>query len=261
MKIGINWSGQRELPVFIEVLKKNHIDFVEIVIDNFLNTDSNSILKILDGRNCAFHIMNSQFLHRPETQLLEITKLIKKLEKDLHPLYISDHIGIFFIENQATPQMLEINYEYHFDWIRSKVYLWQSLLETSLLLENYPSVIPQEHAQSSFYHRLVKETNCQLLFDISNAVVAEKNKCELKESWLPLLSNTRHYHIAGFEPCSIGDFFRDTHASCIDLETKKFLENIIQSNNIETISVERDDNFNILDWSKDIQLVNRCSHA
>ncbi|OTA21663.1 hypothetical protein Xbed_00413 [Xenorhabdus beddingii] len=261
MKIGVNWSGQRELPVLIEILEKNHVDFIEIMIDNFLNTNPDSILKILNGRRCAFHIMNSQFLHRSEIHLYEIAKLVRKLAKVLNPIYVSDHIGLFFIENQATSQMLEVNYERHFNWVSNKITLWQSMLDTSLFLENYPSVILQENYQSSFYHRLINETNCQLLFDISNAVVAEKNGNELKENWFPLLSNTRHYHIAGFEPCTIGNFFRDTHNTCIDLESEKFLEQIIQSNNIETISVERDDNFNISDWSQDIKSVSRYFHA
>ncbi len=30
MKIGINWSGQRELSTLIEFLKINNIDFIEI---------------------------------------------------------------------------------------------------------------------------------------------------------------------------------------------------------------------------------------
>ncbi|MDC9580269.1 DUF692 family protein [Xenorhabdus sp. PR6a] len=109
----------------------------------------------------------------------------------------------------------------------NKIALWQSMLGVSLLLENYPSVIPQERSQSSFYHRLINKTDCQLLFDISNAVVAEKNGNELKENWFSLFSNTQHYHIAGFEPCTIGNLFRDTHNTCINLESKKFLEKII----------------------------------
>ncbi|MDC9589661.1 DUF692 family protein [Xenorhabdus sp. XENO-10] len=237
------------------------MNFIEILVDNFLNTDPDSILRILNGRACAFHIMNSQFLHRSEIHLNMVERLINKLAKALNPLYFSDHIGIFFIEDKATPQMLEINYERDFDWVSERITLWQSMLGASLLIENYPSVLYQTYSQSVFYQQLMNKTGCQLLFDISNAVVAEKNGNELKENWLPLLSNSQHYHIAGFEPCTTESFFIDTHSTCINSESEIFLEKIIQSNNIETISVERDDNFNVSDWSQDIQMVSRYSHA
>ncbi|MBI6549733.1 DUF692 family multinuclear iron-containing protein [Xenorhabdus lircayensis] len=205
--------------------------------------------------------MNSQFLHRSEDNLREIAWLINRLDKALKPIYISDHIGLFFIENLSTPQMLEINYEEDFDMVNQKIEIWQSILNTSIFLENYPSVIPQVNTQSEFYYHLIKKTSCNLLFDISNAVVADKNKGESKENWLKSLPYTQHYHIAGFEPCTKGDFFIGTHNTCIDLETTKFLEKITNYYNIETISIERDDNLSVSDWSKDIRTVHRYSNA
>ena len=76
MKIGVNWSGQRELPVLKDLLFRNDIDFIEILIDNFLHTDTDSINRIIDGRDCSFHIMNSQFLHKTISDLKNISNLI-----------------------------------------------------------------------------------------------------------------------------------------------------------------------------------------
>ena len=52
MKVGINWSGQRELTCIKELFDNRDIEFVELLIDNFLTTDVKSIKDILNGRPC-----------------------------------------------------------------------------------------------------------------------------------------------------------------------------------------------------------------
>ncbi len=255
MKIGVNWSGQRELPVLKDLLFRNDIDFIEILIDNFLHTDTDSINRIIDGRDCSFHIMNSQFLHKTISDLKNISNLILKLRKELNPIYISDHLGIFYSHNQAFPQMLEVDYDTQDDVIFNRVEEWQNILDVKILMENYPSICHQKNSQSIFYEKMMTKTNCGLLFDISNAIIAEKNVGEPKENWLPVLSKTINFHIGGFEKCSVGNFLLDTHNQCIDSNSLNFLKTIINTKNISTISVERDDNFNFADWSLDVNNV------
>lgn len=252
MKLGANWSGQRELPVLQEVLSNVEVDFVELLIDNFLLTDPCSILKILDGRDCAFHIMNSQFLHKDTQALKVMAKLLQKLSKTLNPIYVSDHLGVFYFHGQALPQMLEVDYVHQKECIFQQTDIWQSILDCKLLLENYPSVTPQGQLQTEFYRDLIDQVECGLLFDISNAVVAERNVGEAKDSWLPLLANTQNYHIAGYEECTDGGFLVDTHNQCIDSVSLDFLAKISRTQNIKSISVERDGNFISNEWCIDI---------
>jgi len=257
MRLGVNWSGQRELPVLREVLSGSDVDFVELLVDNFLHTDLGSIQRVLEGRDCAFHIMNSQFLHKDIQALKVIAKLLARLSNTLKPIYISDHLGLFYLHGQALPQMLEVDYLEHKDLIFNQVDIWQSMLGCKLLLENYPSTIPQKRSQVGFYKALMNRVGCGLLFDVSNAVIAEKNVGEAKENWFSILGAVHNYHIAGFEECVNSSFLVDTHDRCIDPVTLDFLAKISNINEVETISVERDGNFIATEWSADIHRT-RC---
>lgn len=260
MKVGINWSGQRELACMKELFDNRDIEFVELLIDNFLTTDTNSIKKILDGRLCAFHIMNSQFLHRDELELKKMAEIINNLIVELNPIYISDHIGKFYHNGQALPQMLEIDYEKDTEWVLEKLTYWSNLLNGQLLLENYPSIIPQSVTQICFFEEVLSKTHCGLLYDLSNAFIAEKNTGQKKEAWRELIKKCEHFHIAGFENGPEGEFLVDTHNQCIDELVLDYLEQLTQEHNIKTISVERDDNFNAHEWILDIDNVRGCQY-
>ncbi|EPP22583.1 DUF692 family multinuclear iron-containing protein [Vibrio fluvialis] len=258
MKVGINWSGQRELTCIKELFENRDIEFVELLIDNFLTTDVNSIKEILKGRPCAFHIMNSQFLHRDELELKNMAQIINTLIADLKPIYISDHIGKCYHNEQALPQMLEVNYVKDTEWVLEKLTYWSSLLHGQLLLENYPSIIPQSTTQVSFFKEILSKTQCGLLFDLSNAFIAEKNTGQKKEAWHELTKECQHFHIAGFEDGPEGEFLVDTHNQCINELVLDYLVQFAREHDIQTISVERDDNFNAREWMRDVDNVRGC---
>lgn len=260
MKVGINWSGQRELPCVRELFKERNIDFVELLIDNFLTTDVTSIKNFLDGRPCAFHIMNSQFLHRHEDELEGMAKMINSLIEHLDPIYVSDHVGKFQHRGKAMPQMLEIDYSKDAEWVIDKLSFWSELLNRKLLLENYPSVISQPKTQVNFFKTMLSQTSCGLLFDISNAYIAEKNTGQNKEAWAGLLNKCKNFHIAGFEDGPQSQFLVDTHNQCIEREVIDYLEELAQSFQIDTISVERDSNFIAKEWILDIDIVRGTQH-
>jgi len=83
MKIGINWTSTRDLASVREIINKGAIDFVEIMIDNFLSCNAASIKSVLGGTACAFHIMNSRFLHQDSEVLMEIACKINELSSAL----------------------------------------------------------------------------------------------------------------------------------------------------------------------------------
>lgn len=262
MNVGINWSGQRELPCINQLFLTRDIDFVELLIDNFLTTDVDSIKAFLAGRPCAFHIMNSQFLHKDERELLAMAKIINKLIHSLRPIYISDHIGKFYHRGQALPQMLEVDYGLQTHSTIKKVKAWSSLLDGKLLLENYPSIFPQDMSQIDFFKRILEETDCGLLFDISNAFIAEVNIKQSRTSWFDLIKHCQHFHIAGFENAPDNQFLVDTHSQCIEEPVLSFLQEVNNAASIATISVERDENFDVSDWALDIDNVrNRVSNG
>lgn len=257
-KVGINWTGVRDLESLEFMVSENHIDFIEILIDNFLSCDVSSLLDVTKDTPCAFHIMNSRFLDNDINNLISMSKSINLLRKELNPIYISDHLGKFYYKDFTLPQMLEVDYALDKNKALEKVSIWQDLLDCQLLLENYPSIFSQEVGQSDFFEELIKETNCGLLFDISNAIIAESNIGYSISNWDNLAKNTNHFHIAGYAPCGIEDVFLvDTHDCQISESgfnyTEYFLKNRQESK--VTISVERDSNFNIAEWLSDIKKI------
>ena len=139
MKFGVNWSGARELSCLEKFLKNGEVDFVEILIDNFLNVDPKDIRVLLDGTAVAFHVMNSQFLTPDACRLDYIADRLKLFADVLGPMYISDHIGLFYTYNNLPlPQMAEVDYG-NVEEYCDKLSDWQKKLGMNLLIENYPS--------------------------------------------------------------------------------------------------------------------------
>ena len=139
-----------------------------------------------------------------------------------------------------------------------KVYSWQKLLGCNLYLENYPSIIKQNYHQADFYSNLFKEIKANLLFDISNADIAEKNTGQAKEKWFNLTQNTNHFHIGGYErSVSEPNIFIDTHNNSISHSSLEFAKTIINSRKNITISIERDNNFNRKECIQDVLQVRK----
>lgn len=92
----------------------------------------------------------------------------------------------------------ECDYEKEYEHILKRVTLWQILLEQSLYFENHASLTSRGAEQPFFYQRLLQESNAGLLYDISNAYIAENNKHCSTTKWLPLLPQVKHFHAAGF---------------------------------------------------------------
>lgn len=257
MKIGVNWSGQRELPVLKKILSSSKIDFVEILIDNFLCVDPASISSFLDGIPVNFHIMNSRFINKDREELIAISDAVNRLADHLQPEYISDHIGIFYYGGLPLPQMAEISYSKDLDLILDKIMIWQELLGVKILIENYPSAFGQGLSQAEFYQKLIIESGCKLLFDISNAVVANINTGYEISNWEALLKDCSHFHIAGYEFSTTKPSLAiDAHAGFISESSKYHAKKILNiSHYTKSISVERDDNFVFQDWMADIESI------
>ncbi|WP_372587854.1 multinuclear nonheme iron-dependent oxidase [Vibrio fluvialis] len=64
--------------------------------------------------------------------------------------------------------------------------------------------------------------------------------------------------MAGFEDGPEGEFLVDTHNQCINELVLDYLVQFAREHDIQTISVERDDNFNAREWMRDVDNVRGC---
>jgi hypothetical protein len=259
MKIGINWSSPRRLPVVRALLANGRASFCEILIDNFLHCGAEDIASLFPGTPISFHIMNSQFIQRDVKELSLLGATLRGLIRNLNPLYVSDHLALFSCEGRRLPMPMEVDYARDFALARERVGLWQELLGVPLLIENYPSILDEGRAQPDFLGALAKETGAGVLFDLSNAVVANKNCGVPLAAWSDIIRRAHHFHAAGY---TLSDtkppIVRDSHDAALSPDTLIFLRGaleLMRDPETSSIVVERDGNIEEESWSRDLEAV------
>lgn len=257
MKKGINWTSPRDLDLIKRFIKSGKIDYVEILIDNFAHINPREIKKEFGDFPINLHIMCSAFLTQKESFLKNTSKIINNWIKVIKPTYISDHLGLFHYKGRNLPLIVEANYSAP-EFIIEKINNWQSKLEMKLLIENFPSYIFQESSQTEVFKKILNETNAGLLFDFSNAIVAEKNISLKSTEWIEILTKTHHFHCGGYRPIDENinnSIIIDTHDLEISKDTLNFyslVKNDIKFEN-STLTIERDANREYKNWLKDFE--------
>jgi uncharacterized protein (UPF0276 family) len=261
MRLGINWTSPVAANVIRELLDKGEADFCELLIDNFIHLRPDEVRKVLGSIPVSFHIMWSKFIERDKDSLSQIARYIRLWIKEIEPIYVSDHVAQFTVDERNLPLLAELNYDdISYTKVRDRVMYWQDKLHTSVLLENFPSSLDYDGNQIEFYTRLMSDTGCGMLFDFSNAVVAEINCGVDASQWIPLFDRTvSHYHVAGFRKTD-GDpkLAIDTHDVPVSDRSFNFLETVFSNTDYDatknrTIVVERDANINFESWAKDLR--------
>jgi uncharacterized protein (UPF0276 family) len=258
MKIGVNWTSPRHLPIVRSFLAEGKISYCEVMIDNFLHLTPAAVAEAFPGAPIAFHIMNSQFIRRSPDELKALAVKLKAFIRELRPMYVSDHLAVFTHEGRRLPFPQEIDYRREQAQTLGRVKLWQDLMETPLIFENYPSIAGYGEAQPAFLDTLMRETGAGLLLDLSNAVVAQKNCGVPLAAWLPLVKRAQHFHAAGYRSADTKpEIIQDSHDCELSDDTLGFLRLIkpeVDGRDC-SIVVERDANIEPGSWSKDISAV------
>lgn len=243
MRIGFNFTRSEVLPIANKLLNDGHIDYYEILIDNFLHLDPHELLATI---KCpvSFHIMRSRFLENGRESLSQMAEQIRYHAHILKPIYISDHLASFSCNGQNLSFLSEIDYRNRKVLIE-KASWWQEQIGEKLFLENFPSILDGGFEAPEFFSDLRREVGTGLLFDISNAVCSEINCGASTESWISEANETRHFHVGSYEP-SVSDpnVMIDTHGTEISVETLSFLSDLRSRlcHSETTITYERDRN-------------------
>lgn len=198
----------------------------------------------------AFHIMNSQFLERDTIQLSKVASRFRDFIDVIKPLYVSDHLACFTVDDLPLPTIAEVNYDECLNTAIERITFWQNLLGTRLFLENFASVIEDNaHMQPQFFQTLIEKTDCGILFDISNAVLGWKNTHTALESWKPVFESVHHFHAGGFSPLHDNAIYIDSHAGVLAQETKEWIKKIFEEcSNKRTLTIEFDHEINYDAW-------------
>jgi uncharacterized protein (UPF0276 family) len=254
MQIGINLARETFLPSIQKLYAEKSIGFVEILIDNFLHLDPRRTREELGEVPVAFHIMSSHFLEAPEEELAQLALRVSQFARALDPIYVSDHIGQFRVNQRLLPRPAECQYREDYAHLSKRVALWQEMLDTLLYCEVFPSADAHGRDQPEFFERLLADTGARVLFDISNIVVGELNGGAPRAAWAPLAAKAERLHVAGYR--LVEEVVIDSHDTNLSDDTLQYLESISPSLRAgQSIVVERDANFDLESVAADIEHV------
>lgn len=254
MKIGFNFTLGETLPLVRSLLASGRIDYVELLIDNFLAVPEEELAAGFDVP-VGFHIMFSKFIETDEAALDSLASRLRSLIDRMNPLYVSDHVARFTHDGRQLYHLAEIDYAADFGRVRERVDRWQQRLGRRLFLENYPSILDGGHDAPAFFERLSRDTGCGVLFDASNAVCAHLNCGVPLEAWDGVIDASRHFHTAGYNLSILQPHLvLDTHDRALSEATMAFLESRrgLFDKPGATMTYERDDNFDEADIAADL---------
>lgn len=255
MKIGINWSSHRTLPIIHELYHQGIIEFCEIIVDNFAHLPAENIRQALSSIPVSLHFVASRFLEKSPAELSQLAEVLRPWIKALQPIYVSDHLVRFTETNGKRHQLItELDYENVYDEVKDRIVTWQNLLDTQLYFENHASLTKAGQYQAAFYAKLRRDTEAGLLFDFSNAYIAEQNHVCTMQTWDALITTTTHFHVGGFRWDATSQLALDTHdapiANAVIDIIKKYQCHLKDDT---TLVIEFDKKREVTSWKKDIQ--------
>ncbi|MCB0361875.1 MAG: DUF692 family protein [Bdellovibrionales bacterium] len=252
MKLGANWTGWTSSSLVANLIKFKKIDYCEILLDNFFHFSASDLNSFLGDTPVAFHVMNSRYLESDLICLKSFLQTIVHFKGAMNPIYISDHLAQFTHSGRLLPRVTEIDYDRTYQLCKDRIDLYQEIIGEILLVENFPSQSNQGKGQVQFYRSLMKDCGCGLLFDISNAIVADLNGGDSWTDWSDLFAETKHFHIAGFGTSSLDEnLYIDSHDSPLSETSLQSWLLIKEKANISSLTIERDFHLEYESWLGD----------
>ncbi len=208
------------LPVYRRALARAGLRprVVELFWDNFCHLEPYAVREMVApfGARVVLHISNSRFIETSQLAFDAYLTRMRAWVDALDPAFVSDHLYQFTLDGLYCDAPLEIDYERSLDHVAARVATYQARLDRPLYLENYASTCPRGASQPAFLAALIARTGCRLLWDVTNALVAELNgRCDLR-AWAPLLAAQQplavHVSEVGRDRLD-GDFRVDPHGA------------------------------------------------
>jgi len=222
---------------FEEILKKFSddpkslgLDFFEIITENFLETRGRPyqiLLKLREYYPMSFHGVSLNLASNESIDFDYLSKL-KKLENEIEPFLVSDHLCWMGTKDKNFHSLLPFPYRMQeVNMLSEKIDKIQEFLGRPLILENlsaYMQFTESEMSEAEFFLKLHKKTGCHLLLDLNNAYVNFHNFNTHWQDWYQLISSdvVKEFHLAGFS--DRGEFYFDTHSNPVHDEVWKLYQ-------------------------------------
>ena len=161
--------------------------------------------------------------------------------------FVSEHIAFVRSAEHETEHLLPIERtENALEILCENILLAQTQLPVPLVLENIASLFEWPESkmdEATFLNRVLLETGCQLLLDLSNLHANATNFGVDPVAFLDSIDSSRiaYVHVAGGTMCN--SVYHDTHRHPIPNEVFDLLQHLRRSNAELPVLLERDENF------------------
>lgn len=247
MQLSLSVNNLRDLDLYHQAVSLSQLseslDYVEILWDGYCHLPPEEIQTYLApfSNRIALHVMWSRFLDRDSTEFQNYLQHFKHHVDVLKPIYVSDHLCRFTLSQLHLFQPIEWNYQ-DLNVVIDRVDEYQQTLGRQLLVENYASGPGDGQAQIDYFERLMAQTGCGILFDISNARVAENNGSLALSDWLSFLRNLPpiNCHLGSYSYDPQKQQYFDSHDQNMELQTVRDVEHTLQQLQPATLTYERE---------------------
>ncbi|WP_437624177.1 MNIO family bufferin maturase [Sorangium sp. So ce1151] len=205
---------------FQDILARGaQVDWFEIISENFLDNHGYSrhvLDRIAEQSPIVMHGVSLSIGSADPLDLEYLAKL-KRLARELEPVWISDHLCWTGAASLNTHDLLPLPLnDVTLRHVARRVRIVQDYLERPLVIENpstYLEFAQSTMPESEFLSRLAQDTGCGLLLDVNNVHVSAFNHGFDAEAYIRNLPPERivQIHLAG--PTDCGDYLVDTHDS------------------------------------------------
>jgi uncharacterized protein len=193
------------------------VDWFEVISENFMDSYGRPRYILHQVAERYPVVMHGVSLSIGSTDPLDFNYLekLKKLAKEVQPLWISDHLcwtGVLTI-NSHDLLPVPLN-EASLKHVCNRIRMVQDYLERPLVLENPSTYLSFQHStmpEWQFLSEMAAATNCGLLLDVNNVYVSAFNNDFDPVEYIEKIPHDRvvQMHLAGHQHC--GDYIIDTH--------------------------------------------------
>lgn len=216
--------------------------FFEVLWDNYAHLPPEALGRLREQRPWALslHVMYSGFLSRPADRARAFFERIGRVVRAARPARVSDHL-LSFAQNDGLNLLTPLEHPYSdLATACDRVDAYQQAIGMQLLVENFASQEGEGLRQLDFLDALRARTGCGILFDVSNAVVAELNGAAPADAWLPLLRGAVHAHVGGFSFAPKTGRYLDTHDADLAERTIALLRSVRDQASLSSVCLERE---------------------
>ncbi len=215
-----------------------NVPWFELLTDNWLDAsgiDGFLLDKVTEQYPVTLHGVGMNLGGIDPLNLNYLAK-VKALAERCETRWISDHLSFSAVEGKQLHDLAPLPYtEESLQHMVTRIKQAQDFLGRSLLVENISAYLAYEHTtinEADFLNYLAHETQCEILLDVNNLYVNQKNLGHNAIEFINTLNEgvVKEIHLGGYT--DKGDYFLDAHNnpvsepvwSLYDIAMQKFID-------------------------------------